>query len=99
MIERYEAEAQKNFDNYQATGYSRYERAQHKAEDLADSLRAALEAIPTRQKLNYLKAELLFLASKAERAKEPHEYEAVVEELLSFARMNGFASKEVSEDE
>lgn len=87
LVEKYDAEAEKNFRNYQETGISRYERAQHKAEDLADALRAALEAVPTRQKLSHFKAVISYIAGKAESATEPSEYEAVVKELLSFARM------------
>lgn len=94
LIEKYEDEAQKNYRNYQETGMSRYERAQHKAEDLADTLKVALGAVAEHQKLCYYRGQLHHIASAARRVKDPGEAQHILTSIIAIAEMDGLIGKE-----
>lgn len=73
VIAKYDDEAARNYRNYQESGISRYERQQHKAEDLADTLRVALNAVDEHTKLGFYRGQLHHFASQARAIKDPGE--------------------------
>ena len=44
LTEKYEAKAERAYQNYQETGISRYDRERRNAEELADAMRMAAQA-------------------------------------------------------
>lgn len=94
LIDKYDAEAEKNYNNYQATGCSRYERAQHKAEDLADTLRVAMNHVDEHAKLGFYQAQLHNFAVQARNIKEPGEARPLVQAILAVAQMENLIRRE-----
>lgn len=94
LIAKYEKQAATQFDNYQQTGMTRYETASRNAEDLADTLRVALNASDEHTALVHYKGQLSILASDAARADTPEKKDRVLKSLLSFARMQGLIGAE-----
>lgn len=93
-IDKYDAEAQKNYYNYQATGCGRYERAQHKAEDLADTLRVALNHVDEHAKLGYLQGQLHYFAIQARKVQGQEEAQKLLESIVSLAQMENLIRRE-----
>ena len=90
LIDNYDAKAERNFRNYQETGVTRYEREQHNAEDIAEALRAALNAAEEHETLQALKVQVLDWASTAEnRLETPQDkaVESLLRDIVSFAAM------------
>lgn len=94
LIAKYEKQAAQQFDNYQQTGMTRYETAYHNAEDLADTLRMALNASDEHTALLHYKGQLSILAGEAVRADTPEAKDRVLRSLISFARMQGLIGAE-----
>lgn len=103
LIAKYQEEADKNYRNYQETGMSRYERAQHKAEDLADTLRMAAHAADDHQKRLYYQTEIHNWAALARKIKEDYSkpepsnqrlVTMLINEILAVARLDGLIPKE-----
>ena len=97
LVEKYEAKAAKAFDDYQQTGMTRYETAYHNAQDLADSLRMALDASDDHHALLHFRSNLSMLAGEAAKARTPEEKDKVLKQLVSLARMNGLIGDNVWE--
>lgn len=90
LIDRYDAKAERNFLNYQDTGFTRYEREQHNAEDMAEALRAALNAAEEHETLQSLKVQVLDWASKSEYNLDTLQdtaIESLLRDIVSFAAM------------
>lgn len=87
LIEKYEAEARKNDRNYQETGITRYERQKHKAEDLADTLRVALNALEDHQKMLHYRWTVLRFAMEA-RETDPGNAGQLIKNILAQARLD-----------
>ena len=68
LAAKYQAKADRAYQNYQETGISRYDRERRNAEDLAEALRAAMNAVEEHQLLTSLKAEFVWRASRADEA-------------------------------
>lgn len=92
LIAKYEVEADKNWRNYQDTGLSRYERAQHKAEDLADTLKVARDASEDHNKMLQYR---WIITKWAAMLKEDHEKaQTVRKEIIAYARLEGLIGQE-----
>ena len=89
LIDKFEAKAAKDFDNYQQTGITRYSSAYHNAQDMADALRMALDAADDHHALIHMRTNISMLAGEAARAKTAAEKDHVLKQLVSLARMNG----------
>lgn len=103
LIDKYNEEAEKNYRNYQETGMSRYERAQHKAEDLADTLRVAAKAMDDHQKRLHYQTSIHNWAALALKIKEELSMQELsdqklvtmlLNEIIAVARMDGLCPKE-----
>ena len=66
MADRYQARADKAYQNYQETGTPRYEREYHNYDDLAAALRVAASATDDHTQLISIRCDLAILAAKAE---------------------------------
>lgn len=67
MIEREDTRAEKYYRDYQETGVSRYDTQRRKAEDLAEALRAALNAADEHAQLIALRGQLVWWANEADK--------------------------------
>ena len=94
LIAKYENQAARQFDNFQQTGITRYETAYRSAEDLADTLRMALNASDEHTALLHYRGQLSIFAGDAVRADTPEKKERVLKNLISFARMQGLIGAE-----
>lgn len=68
MAERYQLKADRAYANYQETGAARYDRENKNNEDLADALRMAAAAAEDHERLVALRAEVVSIASRADKA-------------------------------
>lgn len=76
LTEKYEAKAERAYQNYQETGISRYDRERRNAEELADAMRMAAQASDDYSQLINLRGSISVLASKAKDAmRQPEEKE------------------------
>ena len=74
--------------NYQETGLGRYETARIRNEDLQEALTAALDAKENTDLARSLKAEMVDLAYRAERALHSDgSAESVLKSLVSYASL------------
>lgn len=100
MAEQYQRKADTAFQNYQEAGITRYDTARRNNEDMADALRMAASAKEDHEKLVFLRAELYQMASQALAANHaaeedrPAKLRAVINELLSVARLQGLIRDE-----
>ncbi len=103
LAERYEAKAQRNYQNYQETGITRYDRERRNAEELASAMRMAASASDDYTQLVNLRGTISMLASKAKdamRQPEERKMEAmreVLRDLVSMARLSGLTSDDEME--
>lgn len=97
MAEKYTAKAERAYMNYQETGLARYDRDRRNAEELADALRIAAQAMDEHTTLTGLKSEIYSLANMAVCAKNDCEkLENLRRNLLALARVYGlFQEKEI----
>ena len=68
LAAKYQLKADKAYDNYQATGISRYDRERRNAEDIAEALRAAANSVDDHTALGHLRAEFVWYAGQADAA-------------------------------
>ena len=99
MAAEQDAKAERAYDNYQATGVTRYDRERRKAEDLAEALRAAVNAADNAQLLGHLKANFVWYATLADKALDeaaPREKLAeILEGVVTVAAVScGYARRE-----
>ena len=66
MADRYQAKADKAYQNYQETGTPRYEREYHNYDDLAAALRVAAGSKDAHDQLISIRCDLAILAAKAQ---------------------------------
>ena len=66
MADRYQAKADRAYQNYQETGTPRYEREYHNYDDLAAALRVAAGSKDAHDQLISIRCDLAILAAKAE---------------------------------
>lgn len=94
LIERYDAKARRNYDNYQATGTARYMREYENAEELAGFLRRALNSADDYQKMITYKIMLSDLCARAIRCKNERDTpDGLINELASYAGLLGVEDK------
>lgn len=100
LAEKYEAKAQRSYQNYQDTGITRYDRERRNAEELAAAMRMAAGASDDFNKLTFIKSEVSFLANKAKKAirvpenKRCEAMEQALRNLVSFAVSQGLTSRD-----
>lgn len=94
LAEKYAAKAEKAFQNYQETGISRYSREYHNAEELFYAFQAAANAAEEHAALLGMQTVMHNLAGRAQKADTEEKARAVLEELVSHARMMGLAQEE-----
>lgn len=85
------------YDDYQSTGMKRYDNAYHKYAALADALDRDVQKADDRQALGALKAELVWLASSADKAMRKDAPEDALldfaKEVVAAARLYGYDDK------
>ena len=93
LAERYQAKADRAYQNYQETGIKRYDREYCSNEDLASALRVAANSADDAQALSNLRVTLGALANRAKRLMaQPYEEKAVkafLQEVVTEARIRG----------
>ena len=92
MADRYQAKADKAFNNYQETGIQRYQAEWLRNEDLSDALRLAANAAEEHNDLICLRGDLADLANKAAKLGKDYGYQesdALIEDILARARYRG----------
>lgn len=92
LVDRYQAKADKAFNNYQETGVQRYQNDWHNNEDLADALRIAAGAADEHNSLISLRSDMANIATKARDLGTFHEYpevDALLKEIRAVARIHG----------
>lgn len=94
LAEKYAAKADKAFQNYQETGISRYSREYQNAEDLFFAFQAAANAAEEHAALLGMQTVMHNLAGRAQKADTEEKARAVLEELVSHARIMGLAQEE-----
>ena len=100
LIAKYDQQADKAYQDYQATGLTRYDTARRKAEDLADALRMALTAEDDHNRLIALRCAVSEWAGTIQRLKSIPEKGKSVETnlllkaILSTARMHGLCMED-----
>ena len=97
LAEKYEAKAERSYQNYQETGITRYDRERRNAEDLASAMRMAASAERDYTKLVNIRGSVSMLASKAQLAlKEPEDkgvgHGKVLKDLVALAVMEGLVT-------
>lgn len=85
LIERYDAKARRNYDNYQATGTTRYMREYENAEELAGFLRRALASADDHQKMVNYRLMLQDFCARAIRCKNDDNHVDMYELVKSLA--------------
>lgn len=89
LAAKYQEKADRAYQNYQETGMTRYDRERRNAEDLAEALRAAANAVEDKQALNSLRADVVWLAALADEriaeAAPREQLEAILQNLISVA--------------
>lgn len=89
LAARHQAKADRAYQDYQATGITRYDRERRNNEDLADAFRAAANAAEEHQELGHLRGEVVYLASRADKAihynAERDELVTILNDLICYA--------------
>ncbi len=92
LAAKYQLKADNAYDNYQATGISRYDRERRNAEDIAEALRAAANAVDEHTMLGHLRAEFVWYAGQADTAlaeNAPREKLAeILEQIITAAAVS-----------
>lgn len=94
LAEKYAAKAEKAYQNYQETGISRYSREYQNAEDLFFAFQAAANAAEEHAALIGMQTAMWNLANRAQKADTEEKAKAVLDELVSYARMMGLAQED-----
>ena len=94
LAKKYAVKADKAYQNYQETGISRYSREYHNAEELFYAFQAAANAAEEHAALLGMQMVMHNLAGRAQKADTEEAARAVLEELVSYARMMGLAQEE-----
>ena len=94
LAEKYAAKADKAFQNYQETGISRYSREYQNAEDLFFAFQAAANAAEEHAALIGMQTAMWNLADRAQKADTEEKARAVLEDLVSYARIMGMVREE-----
>lgn len=94
LAKKYAAKADKAYQNYQETGISRYSREYHNAEELFYAFQAAANAAEEHAALLGMQAAMHNLANRAQKADTAAQAKAVLDELVSYARMMGLAQED-----
>ena len=100
LAEKYEAKAQRSYQNYQDTGVARYDRERRNAEELSSAMRMASQASDDYSKLTSIKFEVSILADLAKKAmREPEDkrcgaMEQALRSLVSFAAAQGLTTED-----
>lgn len=94
LAKKYAAKADKAYQNYQETGISRYSREYQNAEDLFFAFQAAANAAEEHAALLGMQTVMHNLAGRAQKADTEEKARAVLEELVSHARIMGLAQEE-----
>lgn len=98
LAEKYEAKAERSYQNYQETGISRYDRERRNAEELAAAMRMAAQESDDYNKLTFIKFEVSILADRAKKAMRVPEdkrcdaMEQALRNLVSFAVSQGLTT-------
>ena len=87
MAEKYREKADKAYRDYQETGMQRFQTAYRNAEDLADSIGAAADAVEDKQLLLAIKSEVIWYAHLFELAAEKSEDTELKNLVKNFASM------------
>ena len=96
LVAKYEKQADQAYRNYQETGITRYDTARRTAEDLADTLRIALNSKDEHDALVHFKGTISSLASAARGAHTPEAKDRVLRSLIAFAEMQGLIQRDDS---
>lgn len=95
LAEKYQAKADRAYQNYQEAGITRYDRERRNAEELADALRMAAGAADEHMKLIRLRVEVSNLAGLAKRAEgDSVQLETLRRSVLSIARSHELIGRE-----
>lgn len=95
LAEKYQARADRAYQNHQKTGIARYDRDHRNFEDLAAALRMAAEAADEHMKLIRMRVEVSNLAGLAQCAEDdPVQLETLRRSLLIVARSHDLIGKE-----
>ena len=93
----FDRKAREAYETYQSTGMKRYYNDYHKYEALADALNRDDQKADIRQALGVLKAELMWLASSAEKAMRKDAPEdallKLAKNVIATARIRGYDDK------
>lgn len=98
LAEKYQAKADRSYQNYQDTGIARYDRERRNAEELASAMRMAAQASDDFNKLTHIKFEVSVLAGRAKKAMRVPEdkrcdaMEQALRNLISFAVSQGLTT-------
>lgn len=88
LRDEFAKKAETAWRNYQETGMQRYDTARSRNEDLQEALTVALDAKENTDLARYLKAEMVDLAYRAERALHSDgNAESVLQSLVSYAAL------------
>ncbi|MCC8063708.1 MAG: hypothetical protein LIO70_01320 [Clostridiales bacterium] len=90
LADRYQAKADRAYQNYQETGIQRYDRERANNEYLADAMQMAANACDEHTRLLSLQASMCDLAGKVQQGEDP---QSVCSALMSYARMLGLIEK------
>lgn len=98
MAERYQAKADKAYQNYQETGTARYDREYRNYDDLAAALRMAASANDDRNRLTSLRVDVASLGARAqdmldERLLPEGRPRALLEDVVAVASAYGLIRK------
>ena len=94
LAKKYAVKADKAYQNYPETGISRYSREYHNPEELFYAFQAAANAAEEHAALLGMQMVMHNLAGRAQKADTEEAARAVLEELVSYARMMGLAQEE-----
>lgn len=94
LAKKYAVKADKAYRNYQETGISRYNRERQNAEELFYAFQAAANAAEEHAALIGMQTVMHNLANRAQKADTAAQAKAVLDELVSYARMMGLAQED-----
>ena len=95
LAEKYEAKANRAYQNYQDSGITRYDRERRQNEELADAMRMAAAASDDHNALVHLRGTMASLASEARHIEFVPEdqkmkaLEALRKNLIASANLSG----------
>lgn len=101
MAEKFQAKADKAFQNYQETGLTRYDTEYQRNDDVAAALRVAAGAADTATALVSIKGDLHMLGNAAARHitnesyKDPEKMRVFLADIVAVARTHGLYCREL----